>query len=141
MQGHKGVVVARIRTAVLIDDEELDLKQYQRVIRKSGAVDEVLCFTYADEALEFLLATDREDIDLILLDINIPRMNGFEFLDRFEVEKPANLTSVVILMLTTSLNPDDRARADGYATVRKFLNKPLTVEAVIDAAKIVAEVS
>jgi len=126
-----------IQRAMLIDDEEIDQRQYQRIINRSGLVEELLIFSYADLAFEFLSRADRPKIDVIFLDINMPRMNGFEFLDAFESSKMP-LESVVIFMLSTSLEPADRKRALSYDAVRDFINKPLMLEHVQRALDLVS---
>lgn len=118
----------KIKLAVLIDDEEIDQRQYTRVMERSGLVEEVLTFTYADQALDHLKANKALEVDLILLDINMPRMNGFEFLTRATDELGAHFAKSVVVMLTTSLNPGDRERAESFPVVKDYINKPLTVE-------------
>jgi CheY-like chemotaxis protein len=126
----------RIPTIMLIDDEAFDQKMYQRVIARSGLVGKTLAFLYADEALAFLIQPDREPVDVILLDINMPRMNGFEFLAAGTAQFGPNLARVVVVMLTTSLEPGDRERANGFSVVRGFINKPLTVEHLAEIANL-----
>ena len=65
--------------------------------------------------------------NLILLDINMPKLDGFEFLDAASKALGADF-AVVVVMLTTSLNPADRDRAKQYAAIKEYLNKPLTVD-------------
>lgn len=127
----------KIHRTLLIDDTDIDQKLYQRVIKRSGLVEEVVPFLYADEALEFLKSKTSEKPDLILLDINMPRMNGFEFLEAAANELGDMFAYVVIVMLTTSLNPTDRARATRFEIVRDFINKPLTVDQVRHASELV----
>lgn len=115
-----------IGTVMLIDDEKIDQLMYRRIISKSGIVRNQIAFQYADEALNYLKRTDREDIDIIFLDINMPRMDGFEFLDAATRELGESFAKAVVVMLTTSLNPSDRDRALSYGVVREFINKPLT---------------
>ncbi|MDO1452031.1 response regulator [Rhodocytophaga aerolata] len=67
----------------------------------------------------------------MLLDINMPVMDGFEFLDAFANLEITQKESVVIVMLTTSLNPKDMDRLK-EAPIQGFLNKPLTEEMVGD---------
>jgi CheY-like chemotaxis protein len=123
-----------IRTAMLIDDESFDQKLYQRVLQRSGLVEEALSFLYADEALAYLASPGHRKIDVIFLDIHMPRMNGFEFLEAATETLGQKFASVVVVMLTTSLERRDRDRAATYPVVRRFINKPLIVEQVADVA-------
>ncbi|THH38802.1 response regulator [Aliishimia ponticola] len=127
-------------TVMVIDDEELDQRQYRRILSRSGLTRDIIQFTYADEALEWLLSSPDPAPDLILLDINIPRMNGFEFLAALKnaVGEPS---SPVIIMLTTSLSPDDQARASAFASVRGYFHKPLTEAHLAEAVEILKSVS
>ena len=124
----------KINTVMLVDDEEIDQKTYQRVLNRSGIVGEVLVFTYATDALAYLKSNPGKTIDVIFLDINMPRMNGFEFLDAATEELGDAFARMVIVMLTTSIDPKDRKRAEDNPLVRDFLDKPLTVEQVESVA-------
>ncbi|MEO0751306.1 MAG: response regulator [Pseudomonadota bacterium] len=126
-----------IRTAMLIDDEDFDQRQYKRVLTKSGLVETVLQFTYAEDALAHIQAHPGLVIDVIFLDINMPRMNGFEFLEEATTKFGPDFVKTVVVMLTTSLNPNDRTRAESYEVVRYFINKPLTQEHVAQVAELV----
>lgn len=127
----------KVHRTMLIDDMDIDQKLYQRVLQRSGLIEEILPFSYADEALEFLRADASRPIDLIFLDINMPRMTGFEFLEMATRELGDTFAHVVIVMLTTSLDPEDRKRAAEYSVVSDFINKPLTVDDVRKAAEMV----
>ena len=114
-----------INTLMLIDDSEIDQMIYRRIADKSGLVGNLVQFLDATLALDHLSDAANIRPDLILLDINMPRMDGFEFLaeatERFGVD-----LCPIIVMLTTSLNPRDEKRAKSFEIVRDFLNKPLT---------------
>ncbi len=112
-------------TVMIIDDEDIDQKQYRRLLERSGRADEIVQFSYADEALVWLKSHTGKPVDVIFLDVNMPRMNGFEFLEAVSAElDPPNLR--IILMLTTSLAPKDKTRAMAHPLVKGFFNKPLT---------------
>lgn len=131
-------MVKRLSKVMLIDDELLDQKIYQRVLKRSGIVDEIITFQYADEALEYLKSIEPKSIDVIFLDINMPRMNGFEFLESATDEIGEEFAGAVIVMLTTSLNPADQERAMSFEVVRDFINKPLTEEHVLGVSNMLA---
>lgn len=126
---------ARIGTLVLIDDDRLDQLLHRRVIERSGIVDEIVQFEDAREAIDYLVAGHRPD--LILLDIRMPGMNGFEFLDEARERVGEWFARAVILMLTTSLDPGDQERAASYEAVREYLYKPLSSDDLPRLAEIV----
>ncbi len=66
--------------------------------------------------------------DLILLDINMPRMSGFDFLDEAINLYGKSFRAIVVVMLTTSLHPDDVERAKQYNVIFDYIPNPLTVE-------------
>jgi CheY-like chemotaxis protein len=119
--------------AMCIDDSDFELMLNDRVLKRSEVFDEIWQFNDATEALGYL-KTAQYQPDVIFLDINMPRLNGFEFLEAATEQLGLGFTSRVVIMLTSSLNPDDRARAEAYPMVKAFLSKPLTEEKAIDIA-------
>ncbi len=131
--------MGRIKRAILVDDEQFEHLAFHRLLGRLPDIGEVHSFLYADEAIEFLKATCPRPYDLVFLDINMPRMNGFEFLDAAEAAFGERLHKAVIVMLTTSLDPSDRARAANYAVVKAFVNKPLEEMHVDDARALLVD--
>ena len=123
-----GDAPARDRRVFVIDDNAVDLMLYRRIMERSGHFSEVLTFAYAAEALDWLDAHEDLPVDAILLDVNMPRMNGFEFLAAADERLGPRFDAYVVIMLTTSLDPDDVERARSFDAVRGYVNKPLTVE-------------
>lgn len=124
----------RIGLAMLIDDEAIDQMIYRRVIGRSGCVSDVISFNYAEDALVYLKNPDNPKVDVIFLDINMPRMNGFQFLEAATKQLGPVFARSVIVMLTTSLDPLDHERAARFPVVQHFIQKPLTVEDVTQVA-------
>lgn len=114
-----------IRNLMVVDDNKVDQMIYRRIIKRSGLVGQVLQFLSAEEALAHLRQKDRAVVDAILLDINMPRMDGFEFLAAATEELGDSFTRMLVVMLTTSLDPRDAARASQFSVVKQYLNKPL----------------
>ncbi|WP_370401224.1 response regulator [Sulfitobacter sp. JB4-11] len=121
---------------MMIDDNEIDQMMYRRVMKRSDMVDEVIGFLWARDALDYLLDPDNPPVDLILLDVNMPRMDGFEFLQAASEAVGPDFAPVVV-MLTTSLNPRDYDRAMQFDAVREFLNKPLCLEHLAHLAALI----
>ncbi|SDG81006.1 response regulator [Sulfitobacter delicatus] len=121
-----------------VDDEKVDQMLYRRILERSGLVDKVLAFRRAADALAYLKQPDCEGVDVILLDVNMPQMNGFEFLETAVAELGDNFVNGVVIMLTTSLNPEDKARALRFNVVRDCLDKPLRSENLSAIAEMLA---
>lgn len=130
--------LTRLHAVMVVDDEEIDQLMYRRVIDRSGMVDRTFAFRYAGEALDFLEDPGHPEIDAIFLDINMPRMSGFEFLERATATLGGKFARAVVVMLTTSLDPRDRARAMSFDVVKDYINKPLTVDHLRHVAGLVA---
>lgn len=109
----------------LIDDNPADNYLHERAIRRAGAAENVEVYEEAAVALEALRDGTSEP-DLILLDLNMPGMDGWEFLEAFEALPEARRQARVMVMLTTSVNPEDEARARASGVLRGFCPKPLT---------------
>ncbi|MCB1098813.1 MAG: response regulator [Verrucomicrobiae bacterium] len=123
--------VPALKSVLLVDDNEMDNKFHSIIIRRTGLADCIQVALHGREAIELLresAGTDRAP-ELILLDINMPVMNGFEFLAAFqELKEELGLQSVVIVMLTTSIFDDDREKADKFPHLKGYLTKPLTAD-------------
>ncbi len=124
--------MAGINKVLLVDDDEITNILHTRVIRKSGLVSEVLVARDGRQALDILsdhLRRDHPLPELILLDINMPGMGGFEFLETYKHRKLSFAGQMIIVMLSTSLLKVDHARAEADPNVHSFSEKPITLAA------------
>lgn len=111
---------------LLIDDDESVNFLHEYMLKKSGEFDPILSLNKASKALELLAQTDIDDQpDLIFLDINMPGMDGWEFLAEFESLESANKEKTNVVMITSSVNPDDKQKSLRYSDVKSFITKPL----------------
>lgn len=128
-----------IGTLLAIDDNKIDQMIVKRIIERSGLVGELLQFFYAEDALAYLRDAPGP-VDAIILDINMPRMDGFEFLEAATAEFGDTFAAIVVVMLSTSLDATDTERARKSPLVREFFDKPLVREHIERiAANLLAE--
>lgn len=115
---------------MIVDDNEVDQMMCARVAKRTGLIGDVLPMVYAEDALAYLRDPNHRYVDVILLDINMPKMNGFEFVEAAQAEFGLDFAPVVV-MLTTSLNPKDQERARQSPLIKHYLKKPLTSESLL----------
>ena len=121
----------KITCALLVDDDPTAIYLNKRLFQKLDAAEELLVAHNGLEALQLVQANCSGPgcPQLMLLDINMPIMDGFEFLEAYEQLEIEQRQSVIIIMLTTSLNPDDVQKVE-QANITRLLNKPLTEAAL-----------
>jgi CheY-like chemotaxis protein len=120
---------------MLVDDNYDDNFFHERVIKKSNLPCTVITKTTGIEALEYIKANDAHEVhpDLIFLDINMPKMNGWEFLEAYHQLNRELKNRAVVIMLTTSDNIDDVRRAKDITS--EYHTKPLTMEKFLTVVK------
>ncbi len=117
-------------TVLLIDDDTFFQMACERMMKRSGLVGRLIAFSMAEEALAFLGQPDAPVIDAVFLDVNMPRMNGLEFLEAAVARFGPGFAGRVVLMLTSALNPRDAARAEASGAVHAYAEKPLTLDLI-----------
>lgn len=116
---------------IVIDDSKLDCFIAEKIILNSGRSESVKVFQQAAQALEHIQASSTDQsTTVVFVDIQMPVMNGFEFVENFE-NLPGELKkNYHMYMLSSSINENDIARVKGYPSVKHFLNKPLTNDTI-----------
>lgn len=124
----------KLNCVLLVDDNAATNLIHRKMITKYQVTENVIVCSTGEEALEYLTNcnanTDfgqkaKNMPDLLLLDINMPGMSGWDFIEEY---KKIDFTGYqpMIFMLTTSFNPDDKFKADADESIQGFLHKPLT---------------
>lgn len=120
-----------------IDDNENDLLFTRIALQRCGVDCEIRAFERAREALAMLANDPTHGTDLILLDINMPVMDGFAFLQAFEALSAAQRGHAVVVMLSSSSDPLDRSRAARHPSVLGFVSKPLDKDTAAGLTRLV----
>lgn len=126
----------KLRTVLVVDDNDADLLYVRIVLEAAGVADRVLTFGTAQEALAHLAGADGSQADLVLLDLNMPEMDGFGFLEAYGPMLETGPAHAGVVVLTSSPDPADRRRAHAHACVRGYLVKPLDTQAALGLAQL-----
>lgn len=123
-------------TCILLIDDDPATNFLNKLIIEETAINAYIKVTEGGrEALEYLTCTGQYSNEtkypqpgIILLDINMPGMNGWEFMEEYQKLPDEQKGKILLVMLTTSLNPDDRKRAGMIDDIEDFVSKPLSPE-------------
>jgi CheY-like chemotaxis protein len=126
--------MSKLLHILLVDDDDVDVMNVQRAFKKNNILNPLFVARDGLEALEILRKAGPDGIPkerrLILLDLNMPRMNGMEFLR--ELRSDPELHSLTVIVLTTS--DDERDKVEAYnLNVAGYIVKPVTFVAFVEA--------
>jgi|TARA_B110000908_G_scaffold170608_1_gene230688 CheY-like chemotaxis protein len=115
------------KKVAIIDDDEIFQFTTKIKFEKLGLVEDVMIFNDGEEAMQFIQSGNKEDMpEILLLDINMPIVDGWDFLELFEKVPKEKKQMMEILMLSSSINPDDVKRAEANAYVVDYITKPIS---------------
>lgn len=121
-----------INSVILIDDDRIFNLINEQTIHSSNFAIRVKAYTNAEVSLKELndiLQNNPEDFpEVIFLDINMPVMDGWQFLEKYKQLPADKIKNCKVYILTSSIDPNDMEKSRTYASVKDFITKPLTVE-------------
>ncbi|RFM26527.1 response regulator [Deminuibacter soli] len=124
--------MAKFKTVLLVEDDPITVMVCERIIRMTGFAEQVKSVTNGQEAMDLIHEQAKHNAEelpqLIFLDINMPVMNGWEFLARFNSISGFFPRQPDIYVLSSTVDPEDYKRAESYSVVKRFISKPLTTE-------------
>ena len=126
----------KLSSTLIIDDDPITVFLHKRLIEIFGVSHQIEVAQSGEEALQLIwhyIKTQNDDKipQLIFVDLNMPFMDGFEFLEAYERLNFENKDSVVVSVLTSSFSPNDINRVKEYPVVDHYIVKPLTEEKVM----------
>jgi CheY-like chemotaxis protein len=111
---------------VLVDDEHVSVFVTKKILEREGLADELHAFELPEEALQYVQQSVPTHMpDVVLLDLNMPGLNGWEFLQLLRPYENQLLGQCFIYILTSSLDPTDTVRANEFPLVSGLIHKPL----------------
>ena len=120
----------RVNRACIIDDDPIFIYGIKRIMKEIDFCDEIIVYENGESALNELGSLVQEGKklpDVILLDLNMPVMDGWVFLDDFVKIPNHNQDHLSLYILSSSINPSDIEKAKNYAIVDDFISKPVTI--------------
>ena len=121
----------KLNCVLLIDDDNPTNFYNEMIIKEADYAEKIVVVPSGMEALNYLKSIDDAEHprpDLIFLDLNMPGLNGWEFLEEYRKLDKIQQGRVVIVLLTTSMNTDDEEKAKTIPEINDFEHKPLTSE-------------
>ena len=128
--------MGKLKEILLIDDSKGTNSLNKRLLREMDVAQHISTELNGRLALDYLLSKNEKgnypSPDIIFLDINMPVIDGWEFLNRYEGIVPQDLRHPVIIILSTSVNPSDHDRAESHPSVTAYCSKPLSADKLRD---------
>ncbi len=123
------IMSKKLHCILLVDDDKACNFFHQRLLKEMDCAENIEVATDGRMALD-LLKSRKCKPDIIFLDINMPKMDGWEFLAEYEQLPADEKATTIIAMVTSSLNPDDKAKSEAFTSVKGFNSKYLNEEVV-----------
>jgi CheY-like chemotaxis protein len=118
---------------MLINDDEVFNFIQRKLLNRFEIEMDIIDFTSPRKAKGHLLSLGEKQLpDVVLLDINMPELNGFEFIDLINEEYPEILDKLNIFIVTSSLNPTDYNMAQQYKCIKGFYNTPIDLDKIMN---------
>lgn len=121
--------MSKIETCCIIDDDPIFIYGTKRIMKEIDFCEEVIVYNNGQEALEGLSQISnlgQKVPEVIFLDLNMPVMNGWEFLDEITKLPSNNLEKTFIYIISSSVDPRDLEKVKNYKSVNNYILKPIT---------------
>lgn len=123
-----------IKNLFIIDDDEIFVFLTLKIIQSTGLVEKIHVFKDGEEGLDRLKAIENDEAkwpEIVLLDLSMPIMDGWEFLDEYNLLNPKMINTIKLYLASSSISPHDIERSKTIDTVTDFIVKPFEKERFI----------
>lgn len=124
--------MAEDKTYIIIDDNEIDIYIAKKMIELSFPNANIITFNNGTDALEMVKITKFDVPAIMLVDINMPIMKGFQFMEQFEKLSSEIQKNFIPYFLTSSINESDMSIAKSFKSIKKYINKPLVSNYILE---------
>jgi CheY-like chemotaxis protein len=125
----------KVKTLGIVDDDKIYTFLVKQTIEETNLVDIIKIFDNGLDAIDFLKknADNRDTLpEIILLDLSMPIMDGWEFLEEYLLLSPKLGREITIYIISSSISPYDIAKAKGISLVTDYIIKPISKEKLIE---------
>jgi CheY-like chemotaxis protein len=132
---HKSTLMKKIGAICIIDDDEIYQMFTKKVIQNLDLCDEILSFVNGEEAilgLKQMIEKGDQVPGIIFLDINMPVMDGWEFMEEFIQLQSLSEKKITIYIVSSSIAPGDQDKAKTYVEISGFMVKPMKSETILE---------
>lgn len=127
-----------LKNLTIVDDDDIFVFLTTKIIEQTNLVDLIKVFGNGLDAINFL-KENKNNVDalpdIILLDLSMPIMNGWQFLEKYNKLNPTIGKKITIYICSSSISPDDITRAKTISEVSDYIIKPITKDKLIDLIK------
>jgi CheY-like chemotaxis protein len=124
----------RKKTIWVIDDDNIYQIIVNKIIQKSEMFSDISSFKNGKEAINAVnnsLNNNESFPDIILLDINMPIMDGWEFMEELQILKPSIKKQIIVYIVSSSIAVEDKNKAKTYPDILGYLSKPVNINDLI----------
>ncbi|KQR67363.1 two-component system response regulator [Pedobacter sp. Leaf176] len=129
--------MGKIKTACVIDDDDIYSYSVDWIIQTNDIAEKTLFFSNGRLALDFFLENlqQSENLpDVVLLDINMPVLDGWQFMDAYVKLKASISKNIIFYMVSSTIDEDDYKKSRMYPEIVDFIVKPITISALTNIA-------
>jgi CheY-like chemotaxis protein len=133
-------IVRSINTVCLVDDDEIYVYGIKKLIKLKQLCPNLIEFRNGKEAIDFLTNPQNAELlpDVIFLDINMPVMDGWDFMENYTQIKPHLSKKIIVYMVSSSINEDDIKRAKSISDITDYVVKPVTYDKLLELFRLAA---
>jgi CheY-like chemotaxis protein len=130
----------QIELLCVIDDDDVYQFTVKKMVQKTGVANKIISFRDGEKAIlffeEIIQKSNKDEFpDVILLDINMPIMDGWEFIENYLLLKPKIGKKILIYMVSSSVHEADLVKANSISEISDYIVKPITRENMFEIVK------
>jgi CheY-like chemotaxis protein len=124
-------MTTQIKKTCIIDDDDVYIYAIKRLMSLQNLCDDVIVFKNGREAVDYFINNQQDPSllpDIILIDVNMPVLDGWGFIDEYMSNDFQKLKEADLYMISSSIDPRDVKKAEALPIIKKYIFKPITLD-------------